>query len=273
MAEPVMRILEFLVPLAVRVNGTTISYDGLENIPERGGALIAVNHTGYLDWVPGSLGSIERGRRLRFMIKAEMKEVAGVNFIIKHIGLIPVDRRAGADAFGVAVQRLKEGELVGVHPEATISRSFELKEFKTGTARMAHDAGVPIIPFIVWGAQRIWTKDHRRTLWRNKVPVVAKIGSPLTAAATIEQTTANLYEAMTALLHQVQEEYPHPPGEFWVPQRLGGGAPSPAEALAMHDAEMVARERRRAERAQQPEKRSRLRRRATPPQRVADAGE
>lgn len=48
----------------------------------------------------------------------------------------------------------------GVYPEATISRSFELKEFKSGAARMAIAADVPIIPHIVWGAQRIWTKDH-----------------------------------------------------------------------------------------------------------------
>ena len=58
--------------------------------------------------------------------------------------------------------RLREGELVGVYPEATISRSFELKDFKTGAARMAIEAQVPIIPLIVWGAQRVWTKDHPR---------------------------------------------------------------------------------------------------------------
>ena len=46
----------------------------------------------------------------------------------------------------MAVQRLRQGELVGVYPEATISRSFELKEFKTGAARMALEARVPIVP-------------------------------------------------------------------------------------------------------------------------------
>lgn len=52
--------------------------------------------------------------------------------MIKRTRTIPVDRGAGAGAYAVAVQRLREGELVGVYPEATISRSFELKEFKTG---------------------------------------------------------------------------------------------------------------------------------------------
>ena len=94
------------------------------------------------------------------MIKAEMQDVKVVNFLIKHSGTIPVDRRAGAGAYAVAVERLRAGEIVGVYPEATISRSFELKEFKTGAARMALEARVPIVPLIVWGAQRMWTKDH-----------------------------------------------------------------------------------------------------------------
>ena len=50
---------------------------------------------------------------------------------------IPVDREAGATSFRAAVDALKAGEIVGVFPEATISRSFELKEFKSGTVRMA----------------------------------------------------------------------------------------------------------------------------------------
>ena len=58
-----------------------------------------------------------------------------------------------------------------MYPEATISRSFELKEFKTGAARMALEARVPIIPLIVWGAQRMWTKDHPKALGRNKFPI------------------------------------------------------------------------------------------------------
>ena len=121
--------------------------------------------------MPAALAAYKRHRRLRFMIKAEMTEVKIVNFLIRHTGTIPVDRRAGAGAYAVAVERLRAGELVGVYPEATISRSFELKEFKTGAARMAIDAQVPIIPLIVWGAQRRWTKDHPRKLGRDEDPV------------------------------------------------------------------------------------------------------
>lgn len=245
MAEPIFRMLEMLVPPVVAANGTKVTYHGLENIPERGGALMAVNHTSYIDWLPPGLAALQRRRRLKFMIKAEMQQVRPVNFVIKHIGLIPVDRRAGADAYAVAVQRLKEGRLIGVHPEATISRSFELKQFKTGAARMAEAADVPLIPCTVWGIHRIWTKDHPKKLWRNKIPVLMKIGEPLHPAETVEQTTAALHEAMTALLHQAQEEYAHPAGAYWVPQRLGGGAPSMAEALQLRDVELAERVRER----------------------------
>jgi 1-acyl-sn-glycerol-3-phosphate acyltransferase len=246
--EPVFRSLEIAVSLGTKAVGTKITYQGLENIPDRGGAVIAINHTSYVDWWPSALAAYERHRRMRFMIKAEMQDVKVVNFLIKHSGTIPVDREAGAGAYAVAVERLRQGEIVGVYPEATISRSFELKEFKTGAARMAKEADVPIIPLIVWGAQRLWTKDHPKNLGRKKIPVTAAVGSPLEAAETIDGTNAVLRESMTALLHHVQLDYPHPEGAYWVPRRLGGSAPTMAEAKALDDAELAARARKRAER-------------------------
>ena len=169
--EPVFRTLEIAVSAAAAVSGSRITYLGLENIPDRGGAVVAINHTSYIDWAPSALAAYKRHRRLRFMIKEEMTQVKVVNFLIKHTGTIPVDRRAGAGAYAVAVERLRAGELVAVYPEATISRSFELKEFKTGAVRMAIEAQVPIIPLIVWGAHRRWTKDHPRKLGRAKIPI------------------------------------------------------------------------------------------------------
>jgi 1-acyl-sn-glycerol-3-phosphate acyltransferase len=245
--EPVFRALEIAGRTAVRVTGTRITYRGLENIPSAGGAVVAINHTGYLDFLPAALAAMYRKRRMRFMIKAEMQDVKVVNFLIKHSKTIPVDRRAGADAFPVAVSRLREGELVGVYPEATISRSFELKEFKTGAARMAIDAQVPIIPLIVWGAQRIWTKDHPKNVGRKKIPITVAVDPPFEPSGNVDQVMAELRTEMNALLHRVQEDYPHPPGEYWVPHRLGGSAPTPAEARALEAAELAARARNRSE--------------------------
>ncbi len=144
--EPVFRTLEIAASMAVRAAGTKITYHGLENIPSHGGAVVAINHTSYIDFMPAALGTRQRNRRIRFMIKAEMQEVKIVNFLIKHTGTIPVDRQAGADAYAEAVapaagRRAGRG-LPGGHHQPR----FELKEFKSGAARMAIEAQVPIIP-------------------------------------------------------------------------------------------------------------------------------
>jgi 1-acyl-sn-glycerol-3-phosphate acyltransferase len=241
MAEPFYRLGERIVPPIVAMQGTKFTFQGLENIPARGGALLAQNHTSYLDWLPTMLAVRERGRRMYFMIKAEMADVKAVNYVIKHARLIPVDRRGGHDALEVAVQRMREDQLIGMHPEATISRSYELREFKTGAARMALEAQAPIVPVIVWGAHRIWPKDHPKKVFRNKVPITVSAGRPLQPQGTVEQLNAALWEAMNALLYQVQEEYPHPDGEFWVPRRLGGTAPSQDDSRAIRLAELQER--------------------------------
>jgi 1-acyl-sn-glycerol-3-phosphate acyltransferase len=246
--EPVFRAIEIATKVVIPATGTKITFGGLENIPSTGAAVIAINHTSYIDFLPAALAAHYRHRRLRFMIKTEMQDVKVVRFLIKHTGTIPVDRRAGAGAYAVAVERLRAGELVGVYPEATISRSFELKEFKTGAARMAREAQVPIVPLIVWGAQRMWTKDHPRNLGRKKIPITVAVGSQLYALESVDQTNAAMREAMNTLLRKVQDEYPHPQGAYWVPRRLGGSAPTMDEAKVLEEKELAERARKRAER-------------------------
>jgi 1-acyl-sn-glycerol-3-phosphate acyltransferase len=246
--EPVYRTLELAAAAAVRATGARIGFHGVEHIPATGGAVVAINHTGYVDWLPAGLAARLRRRRLRFMIKAEMQDFRVVGFLIKRTGTIPVDRRAGAGAYAVAVQRLREGELVAVYPEATISRSFELKGFKTGAARMALEAQVPIVPMIIWGAHRMWTKDHPKALGRKKVQIEVCVGAPIPPEGDAAALEASMRESMTALLDRVQREYPHPEGAYWVPRRLGGTAPTPEEAARLDEAELAERARRRAER-------------------------
>ena len=208
--EPVYSAVVIAAKALVTATGTRISYQGLEHIPRTGGAVIAINHTSYVDWVPAGLAAVARGRHARYMLKAEMEQVKFVNFLIRHCKHIPVDRGAGAEAYAEAVRRLRDGEIVGVMPEATISRTFELKDFKTGAARMALEAGVPTVPLIVWGAQRIWTKGHPRNVGYKRIPVIVAAGRPLPPTGDAEHLDAALREGMTSLLHPVQEEYPHP---------------------------------------------------------------
>lgn len=247
--EPVFRTLEIAASIAVRAAGAKITYQGLEHIPLRGGAVVAINHTSYVDFLPAALGTRRRRRRIRFMIKAEMQEVRIVDYLIGRTGAIPVNRRAGGEAYAQAVRELRAGELVGVYPEATISRAFELKDFKNGAARMALEAHVPIVPCIVWGAHRVWTKDHPKQLGRNKIPISVRYGEPLPPAGTAPQLDGALRDRMTTMLHEVQLAYPHPAGAWWVPKSLGGSAPTLDEARKLDQAELAERARRASERA------------------------
>jgi 1-acyl-sn-glycerol-3-phosphate acyltransferase len=246
--ELVYRGIEIAAATAARALGTRITYQGMDNIPADGGAVIAMNHISYIDYLPAGLASRQRRRRIRYMLKAEALEHGAVDFIIKHTDCIPVDRTAGAGAYAEAVRRLRAGQLVGVFPEATISRSFELKDFKTGGVRMALEAQVPIVPVILWGAQRMWTKDHPKNLGRKKIPWFIRAGEPLPPRGTMAELDVELRASMTAILHEVQEQYPHPAGAWWVPHRLGGGAPTPAQARRLDEDELAERARRAMER-------------------------
>lgn len=248
--EPVYGTAIQLARLAWRLQGLTFTVTGVQNLPTSGGAVVAINHTSYFDFTFAGLPAYRqgRGRKVRFMAKQEVFDHKITGPIMRALRHIPVDRQSGGASFELACRRLKEGELVGVYPEATISRSFEIKEFKSGAARMAIAAGVPIVPHIVWGAQRIWTKGHPKNLMRPKVPISIAVGEPIHPTLPPAELTALLHSRMQHLLEQVQDAYgPHPAGEFWVPRRLGGGAPSLAEANRMDLEDLERRAARRAE--------------------------
>src|SRR5580658_7683012 len=195
-----------------RLQGLKISVTGVENLPTTGGAVIAINHTGYLDFTFAGLPAYQQGlgRKVRFMAKQEVFDSNITGPIMRSLRHISVDRQDGAASYEAAVRNLKDGELVGVYPEATISRSFEIKEFKGGAARMSVEAGVPIVPHIVWGAQRIWTKDHPKKLFRPKVPIAIAVGEPILPTLPAPELKGLLHSRMQHLLERVQDSYgPH----------------------------------------------------------------
>jgi 1-acyl-sn-glycerol-3-phosphate acyltransferase len=249
--EPVYGTVIQMARLIWKAQGLTFNVSGVEQLPTTGGAVIAINHTSYFDFTFAGLPAYKqhRGRKVRFMAKKEVFDSKLTGPFMRSLRHISVDRASGAESFEAACQALKAGEFVGVYPEATISRSFEIKEFKSGAARMAQAADVPIIPHIVWGAQRIWTKDHPRKMWRPRIPISVAVGEPIPPTLPAPELTRLLRSRMQHLLEQVQDDYgPHPPGAFWVPHRLGGGAPSLADAARMDAEEAVARAARRDER-------------------------
>lgn len=204
---------------------------GGKHLPRRGGAVLASNHVSYLDFIFCGFAARPAHRLVRFMAKKSTFEHAVSGPLMRSMHHIPVDRSAGAGAFDNAVQSLRDGEVVGVFPEATISQSFELKEFKTGAVRMAAEAGVPVVPMITFGGQRLWTKGHKRDMERGAL-IALTVGEPLSFSEADDPTaaTATLHTAMQALYDDTISRYPAPaPGTWWWPARWGGGAPTPQE--------------------------------------------
>jgi 1-acyl-sn-glycerol-3-phosphate acyltransferase len=211
--------------------------DGLEHVPRHGGAVIALNHTSFVDFfTAGRVPFLELGRPMRILAKASLFHAPVIGWAMRAAEHIPVDRGAGAGALSAAVEALEAGELIGVLPEQTISPSLELLPFKSGAVRMAQAAGVPVIPAVSWGSHRFWTTGARpRLSWR--LPVVVAYGAPMTPGPDddVEACTVELRQRVQVLLDGAQQRYPAglPAGARWVPARHGGSAPTHDEAERM----------------------------------------
>jgi 1-acyl-sn-glycerol-3-phosphate acyltransferase len=228
-------------------------FTGSENIPSEGGAVLAINHISYVDFLMAGYGALPSGRLTRFMAKKETFDHPVSGPIMRNCKHIAVDRADGQASYDEAVRYLERGEIVGVFPEATISRSFEIKELKTGAVRMAADADVPLVPLILWGTQRLMTKDHPRDFGRHKT-ITVTIGEPINPqGATAVEKTAELRAAMGAMLDKAIAEYPadeQPPGSWWLPARYGGSAPTPERAKELDKAELAERAAKRRAKAE-----------------------
>ncbi len=210
--------------------GLKFDFSGEENIPRKDGAILAINHVSYLDFAITGTAALPTGRLVRFMAKKEIFDNKLAGPLMRGMHHINVDRSSGSASFVAALRALKAGEIVGIFPEGTTSTSFEIKELKSGAVRLAMGAGVPIIPTIIWGSQRIWTKGIKRNLKRNNFPVTVVFGEPILyeRGADVEQAELHMRQTLLSMLYQVQENYPDSHvGQRWAPARLGGTAPAP----------------------------------------------
>lgn len=210
--------------------GLKFDFEGEENIPREGGAILAMNHVGYLDFALVGTAALPANRFVRFMAKKEIFDNKLAGPLMRGMHHICVDRSNGSASFVAALRALRGGEIIGIFPEGTISVSFEIKELKSGAVRLAMGAGVPVIPTVIWGSQRIWTKKVKRNLRRKNVPIAVTFGAPLyfDKQTDVEAGEKLLRETMIAALHRIQETYPDShEGQRWAPVRLGGTAPAP----------------------------------------------
>lgn len=217
--------------------GLKMRLSGVENIPDEGGAVIVCNHTGYMDFLFGAYLAYQKKRLVRYLAKASVFKAPVVGRLFEMMGHVPVDRIDGGASIVKGTELAKSGELVGVFAEGTISRSFEIRSMRNGAARIAHAAGVPIIPQIIFGSQRLWTKGQKKHLGRTNTPILITALEPYyttgDADADIAEVRRRMQEALEGLWAQYESEFgPMPAGEYWVPARKGGGAPTLEEAEA-----------------------------------------
>ena len=220
--------------------------------------MLATNHVGYLDFCFVALAPPRPRRRVRFVARQDIFDHPVAGPLMRGLRQIPADPYGDPEAtFRHAVDLLNAGEVVGIHPEGTISPSFIPRPGKTGAIRMAQATGAPVVPAAVWGSHRLLTKWRPRNLQRG-VAVRVHYGPAYhpDADASPAEATADLMRRIGDLLVQAQDAYPQRPAgdddRWWLPAHRGGTAPTYEEAeqriIEQH-------ERRRARRRQQADER------------------
>jgi 1-acyl-sn-glycerol-3-phosphate acyltransferase len=232
----VYRVTNTLGRALLRALRVDVQVRGLERLPADGPLVVASTHNSFLDFVMLEHAAAQRGRFVRFLARHDVWNNRPVGRAMTAMGHVPVDRAAPAAAFLHARRLLREGEAIGVFPEAGISHSFQVRPLMPGAVALALETGAPLVPVAMWGAQRIATAGdptRRPDLTRGRT-VDISIGPPLTLPADAVAGTRMLGAALQSLLDPLQAMRHHQPEvgvtALWHPAHLGGHAPTPERA-------------------------------------------
>lgn len=226
--------------LLFRALGLRIALEGDEHIPASGPVIVVSNHVSFLDFALVGLAARRSRRYLRFLARHDIWENPFAGPLMLGMHHVPVDRAAPAAAYLAARALLREGEALGIYPEAGISTSFTVRSLMPGAAALAAETGTPIVPMAIWGPQRILTANRRRDLTRGR-PVSMLVGKPLLLPRSTDAGTGTteLGGVLQALLDDLQARPEHQPrpGEHapWHPAHLGGDALPVARARLVED--------------------------------------
>ncbi|MEA2507730.1 MAG: 1-acyl-sn-glycerol-3-phosphate acyltransferase [Actinomycetota bacterium] len=157
--------------------------EGLDNVPRKGPAIIAANHLSFLDsfFIPLMI----KRRKVTYLAKADYFNSWKTAWFFRMVGQIPIerdDKSQAREALDAGVEVLKAGKLLGIYPEGTRSPDGKLYRGRTGVARIALAAGVPVVPCGLSGTEEIMPKNAKRPHLRH-VTIVVRFGEPLEFSA------------------------------------------------------------------------------------------
>jgi len=173
---------------------------GKENVPRKGGIVLAPNHFSQLDHF---FAGVYMRRKVRFMAKSQLFGPPVLTFIFKHGGVFPVRRgHRDEEAFKTAFELIDQGEMLLVYAEGGRQRSGELGKPKPGIGRIALESGAPIVPVAIFGSAKV------RRWKRMRFPkVTVQFGEPITFAIEGSASRERQLEVATEVFAEVKRMY------------------------------------------------------------------
>jgi 1-acyl-sn-glycerol-3-phosphate acyltransferase len=206
--------------------------------------LLAANHISHFD--PFIISLVIR-RKIDWLTMAEFFQSSIVGFLLRAVDAFPVDRdRANRKTIRTAIERLQDGRVVGLFPEGGIRdgvRSLlEGAPLRPGASTLAHIAGVPILPCVILGSDRLYSIKSRKFSGLRRTPVWIAFGNPISYSPGLEKSEArarieselacsfkDLYAELQQTFRLTRDDLPHSPRE-----RMKGraGPPGPPDAAS-----------------------------------------